>query len=250
MPPPSMALLAQVLAVMLVLLIVAAAPALAQGLLPGHLHTAMLQGGIAAVMSRRLGMAVWWLPIQFVFAPGLVLTLSLDLPSIWFLGAFLLLALVYGRTYQTQVPLYLSSRTTIEALASLLPKRDGFSFIDLGSGFGGLLRHLSRIRPDGDYHGIEAAPLPFLLSKCRNVIGAGGGRIRWGNFWRQDLSPYDVVYAYLSPVPMTALWRKAHAEMRPGSIFISNSFTVAGVTPEMSLKLEDFEGSTLHVWRM
>jgi len=38
--------------------------------------------------------------------------------------------------------------------------------------------------------------------------------------------------------------------MRAGSVFISKSFAVPGVTPEMSLELDDFEGSALHVWRM
>jgi hypothetical protein len=161
-----------------------------------------------------------------------------------------LLALMYGKIYQTRVPLYLSSRAAAQATALLLPAQPGFSFLDLGSGCGGLLHRLGKVRPDGNYHGIEAALLPFLLSKCRNVFRATGCRMNWGNFWNQGFASYDVVYAYLSPVPMAALWRKARAEMRPGSIFISNSFAVPGVTPEVSLELDDFEGSTLHVWRM
>jgi hypothetical protein len=162
----------------------------------------------------------------------------------------LLLTLIYGKTYQTQVPLYLSSRAAADALALLLPERRGFTFIDLGAGCGGLLRRLSRRRPDGNYHGIEAAPLPFLMSRCRNLFQATAWGITWGNFWHRDLAPYDVVYAYLSPVPMTELWCKARREMRCGSIFISNSFVVPGIAPEMSVKVDDFEGSMLHVWRM
>jgi hypothetical protein len=65
-----------------------------------------------------------------------------------------------------------------------------------------------------------------------------------------DLSQHDVVYAYLSPVPMALLWRKVRKEMHPGSILISNSFVVPGIEPEITLKLGDFGGSTLYLWRI
>ena len=249
-PAALTALLAQVFAVLSVTLIAVATPALAQGQAPGHLQWALMQGVIAAAIGHRLGMAVWWLPVHLAFTPALVAALAFDLSPLWFLGGFLLLALVYGKTYQTQAPLYLSSRAAVEALASLLPQRHGFSFIDLGSGCGGLLHYLRKARPDGNYHGVEAALLPFLLSQCRNVFEATGCRIRWGDFRALDLALYDVVYAYLSPPPMAALWHKARREMRPGSIFVSNSFAVPGVTPQHSLELSDFGGSVLHLWRM
>lgn len=248
LPPALPALLAQLLALLIVILTAAAVPAQAQG--PGHLQWALMQGVIAAAIGHRLGMAVWWLPVHLAFTPAVVTALAFDLSPLWFLGGFLLLALVYGKTYQTRAPLYLSSHAAVKALASLLPQRRGFSFIDLGSGCGGLLHDLRTARPDGNYHGVEAAPLPFLLSKCRDVFGATGCRIRWGDFRTLDLAPYDVVYAYLSPLPMAALWRKARREMRPGSIFVSNSFAVPGVTPQHSLELSDFGGSVLHLWRM
>ncbi len=249
-PPALTALLTQLLALLMVALIAAAAPALTPERLAGYFPWALLQGIIAAAIGHRLGMAIWWLPIHAVFAPALVAALAFALPPLWYFGVALVLALVYGKTYQTQVPLYPSSRAATHAIASLLPRQHGFSFLDLGSGCGGLLHQLGKARPDGNYHGIEAAPLPFLLGKCRGFFMPTGCRLGWGDFWQRDFAPYDVVYAYLSPVPMAALWRKAQAEMRPGSIFISNSFAVPGVTPERSLELDDFEGSTLHVWRL
>lgn len=249
-PPVYPALLAQLLALLAVILLAAAVPAQAQGQQPGHLQWALMQGVIAAAIAHRLGMAVWWQPVHLVFTPALVAALALGWSPLWFLGGFLLLALVYGKIHQTRAPLYLSSRAAVKALASLLPRHRGFSFIDLGSGCGGLLHCLRKARPDGNYHGVEAALLPFLLSKGRGIFGATGCRIRWGDFRALDLAPYDVVYAYLSPPPMTALWHKARREMRPGSIFVSNSFVVSGVTPELSLKLNDGGGSMLHLWRM
>lgn len=244
------ALLVQFMALLVVGLVAAMAPMLGQGQLLDQMQWALLQGMIAAAIGHWLGMDRWWLPLNLLFVPAAVAALAMDLSPLWFLGAFLLLALVYGKIYRTQVPLYLSSRAAVAAVASLLPQQRSFSFIDLGSGCGGLLQQLNKVRPDGIYQGIEAAPLPFLLSRCRSAFGVAGWRVSWGDFWRLDLARYDVVYAYLSPVPMAVLWRKARKEMRPGSILISNSFVVPGVTPEVTLKLDDFGGSTLYLWRL
>jgi hypothetical protein len=64
------------------------------------------------------------------------------------------------------------------------------------------------------------------------------------------LAKYDVVYAYLSPVPMADLWKKARLEMRPGSLFVSNGFIVPDVWPTQAIALGDRVGSTLYIWRM
>lgn len=211
---------------------------------------AVLQGVVAAVISYQLNMPRWWLPIHLMFIPALVVTLSLALSPIWFLGTFLILVLVYGKTYQTQVPLYLSSSKATQALALLLPEHKKFTLIDLGCGCGGLLNDLSKIRPNGYFYGIEAAPIPFVISKLRSMVVTPNCTIQWGDIWSYDLSNYDVVYAYLSPIPMEELWCKARREMRPDSIFISNSFIVPGVKPDKSIKLDDLTNATLYIWRI
>ncbi len=211
---------------------------------------ALLQGLMAGFISYQLKMAIWWLPIHLLFMPAVITMLALGLSPLWFGAVFLLLFLVYGKTYRTQVPLYLSSRDVTDAMALLLPTQRKFSFIDLGSGCGGLLNKLSKTQPHGAYYGVEAAPLPYLISKIRNLSLFSKCRIKWGDFWQHDLSHYDVVYAYLSPVPMGSLWQKACQEMRPGSILISNTFRIPGVEPEKSIPLNDFSGSTLYLWRI
>jgi len=76
-----------------------------------------------------------------------------------------------------------------------------------------------------------ASPLPFALGW--GVLRAAGRncRIVWGNYLALDLAQADVVYAYLSPLPMSELWRKVRAEMRSGTLFISNTFAVPGIAP-------------------
>lgn len=220
-----------------------------------HLHPmlfALLCGMLAALLSHLAGLARWWLLIQLLFVPAIVLVLTLQLPPNFFLAAFLILLAVYWSTFRTQVPLYLSSRKVWKALELLLPQEapgKQFTFMDLGSGIGGVLAHLAKARPDGHYSGVEAAPLPFLLSKLR-LSARPNCKVRWGSLWDCDLSKYDVVFAYLSPVPMDELWQKARREMRPGTAFISNTFVVAEQPPQQTFTVDDMHRSTLYIWHM
>ena len=244
--PTCVALITQVLSLLITLLLLLFFPEQKLSIF----QWSIVQGVIATMISFRLNMANWWKIIHFLFMPTLAITLSLNLPTYWFGIGFLLLALIYGKTYQTQVPLYLSSQEVTKALISLLPKQRKFSFIDLGCGCGGVLNSLSQEQSNGSYYGVEAAPLPYLVSKLRNILFSSNYTIKWGDFWKKDLAPYDVVYAYLSPVPMKSLWEKAKQEMQPGSIFISNSFLIPDVLPEKRIELNDFSGSTLYMWRI
>ena len=248
-PPAMVALLLQCAAFLILRLMV-----VATGLHTSPLEFAWLMGMIAATFSFFFGLARWWLIIQLLFAPSLVLALSLELPPNLFLAAFLFLALIYWSTFRTQVPLYLSSSQVWRALERLLPAakpNSDFAFLDLGSGLGGVLTHLARVRPDGIYVGVEAAPLPFLWSWLRlRLNGHPNSRVHWGSLWNCDLSRYDVVFAYLSPVPMAQLWHKVRTEMRPGTLFISSTFTVPDQSPHETVPVDDLHRSTLFIWRM
>jgi len=246
LPPSILALLLQCTAFVLAVLILR--------LFGFHLAPfvfALLCGTLAAAFSRIAALARWWLIIQFLFVPALVLMLALDIPPGLFLAAFLIMLVVYWSTFRTQVPLYLSSNKVWQALEKTLPAGQSFTFVDLGSGIGGVLTHLSKTHPQGRYLGIETAPLPFLWSWLR--IKFGGYRnciVHWGSLWDSDLSKFDVVFAYLSPVPMEELWQKAKKEMRPGSLFISNTFAVPDQPPQETLTVDDLHHSTIYLWRM
>lgn len=224
------------------------------GLQASPMLIAWLCGLSAAVLSLFFGLAKWWLLIQLLFAPTLILMLGLELPPSVSLGAFLILLFIYWSTFRTQVPLYLSSQKVWQALANLLPAKNvdsGFKFVDLGSGLGGVLTHLARVRPDGFYTGVESAPFPFLWSWLRIRLGDYHNcKVHWDSLWDVDLSTHDVVFAYLSPMPMEKLWLKARAEMRPGSIFISSTFSIPDQPPDATVQVDDLHHSTLLIWQM
>ncbi len=205
----------------------------------------VLAGIVAALLSRRLRLPSWWQAINLAFPPLLGLALQSSIDPAWYLAGFLLLALTSSGVIRTRVPLYLSSPRAAEELAARLPAHA--HLLDLGCGLGGPLARLQRLRPDASLEGVEAAPLNWLISRLR--LGRRA-RVHLGSLWDADLSACDVVYAYLSPAPMARLWEKARGEMRPGSLFISNTFAVPGVAPDEEVELNDLSHARLLIWRM
>ncbi|MEQ1772803.1 MAG: class I SAM-dependent methyltransferase [Burkholderiales bacterium] len=209
----------------------------------------LVEGVTAAAAGRVFGLPWWWVPINLLFFPAIYMLLGVEVPPIAFLVAFCLLLLVNGAAWCQRVPLFLSSDRAADMVRTLLPVQNGFRFIDLGCGTGTMLTSLARQRPDGHFSGVELAPLPYLLSRWR-ILRRHAVNVRWGSLWNVDLANYDVVYVYLSPVPMAKLWDKACREMRPGSLLVSNGFCIPGVVPTQTLAVGDAVRSTLYLWRM
>jgi hypothetical protein len=209
-------------------------------------------GAIAAWLGDRvLRLPRWWIPAQMAMLPGSFFIASFQLPSWIYLAAFALVLAVYWNAVRGRVPLYLTNETTRLALAALVPPRAGLKVLDLGHGLGGTVLALARARPDVTVEGIESAPLPYAVSWLRGLARApANARLLYGNFWRRSLRPYDVVYAFLSPVPMQALYAKAKVEMAPGSMLISNSFPVPAHAADEVKILADRRGTRLFVYRM
>jgi SAM-dependent methyltransferase len=167
-------------------------------------------------------------------------------------SVFGLLLLVYWSTFRTRVPLYLSNAATWRAIEALLPASDAtrpLRFIDLGCGLGGLLSYLAARRPHDRFIGVELAPLPALISALR-LARYPHCSVHWRSFWKIDLSETDVAFAFLSPVPMSALWQKAVAEMHEGTLFISSSFGVPGQPPDRTVTVADSRQTLLLIWNM
>ncbi|SLN44503.1 class I SAM-dependent methyltransferase [Oceanibacterium hippocampi] len=209
----------------------------------------VLQGAVAALLGLAFGLRWWWLPIQLALPAALFAARDLGLPPWLYLAVFALLLLFYWNSARGQVPLYLTNRATRVALAGLLEGRERGAFVDLGCGFGGTVIALARHFPEGRFCGVESAPMPWLVARLRAALsGCGNVRIVRGDLWRHDLSGYDCVYCFLSPVPMARLFAKAEAELAPGALFVSNSFEVPDRAPERIVEVGDRRGTRLLVW--
>jgi hypothetical protein len=243
LPPVLRALLAQALAF-------AALVALARlGLRFPGLVWVLMQAVGAVFLSRWMDLNPRWILMQGAL-PFLVRALwGAAVPAWIYLALFAALALVFGGGLLSRVPLYHASRDAWEKLEDLVPDRPDLRFVDLGCGFGGPVARLAARRPEGIFVGVEASPFTWLVAWLR-CLPRRNAHIRLGSLWRTDLAVFDVAYAFLSPVPMPALWAKARREMRPGTRFISHSFDVPGATPQRVIPVKGRDGARLLVFEL
>ncbi|HTH43954.1 MAG TPA: class I SAM-dependent methyltransferase [Oxalicibacterium sp.] len=211
--------------------------------------TACVQGACAALLSQWRGLAPWWLAIQLLFPLALVLASSLHLPSWIFLLAFLFFLFLYWTTFRTQVPFYPSGPAVWAKVAELVPGERDISFVDIGSGLGGLPLHLARRFPGSRFVGVELAPLPWLISFLRARAGGSAARFHRHDYNDLHFAQYDIVFAYLSPAAMSDLWKKAKSEMRPGSMLISYEFAIPGIASSMTFSPRP-HAAQLHIFHM
>ncbi len=212
-------------------------------------ETSLAIGAVALALATLSRQPWWWRAMHAGFAPLGWAVSQLAIDPGWFLLAFFLLLLVYRGAVTEQVPLYLTNRSTVQALADLVADRPGVRFLDIGAGVGSTLLPLAHQRPDGRFCGVENAPLTWLAGRLR-CLGKANIDWRWGDLWQTDLGDHDVVYAFLSPAPMAALWEKARREMRPGSLFVSNSFAVPEVAADREVTVACSPPRTLHCYRL
>ena len=209
----------------------------------------LLQAVLAVYLSRGFTLNPRWILIQAAL-PFLVWILwGVPIPPWIYLALFLALALVFGGGLITRVPLYHASRDAWAKLEALLPEGPGLRFVDLGCGFGGPVAHLAKAHPDGFFLGVEASPFSWFVAWLR-CLPRPNATIRLGSLWRVDLSGFDLVYAFLSPVPMPTLWAKAVREMKPGSRLVSHSFEIPGTAPQRVIPVAGRDGARLLVWEM
>lgn len=214
---------------------------------PSYAVVAAIQGGWACLLTRWRRLAGWWLAIQLLFPIALYGALTVEVSPLWALAAFLFLLVLYWSTFRTQVPYYPSGKRVWDEVAKLLPQNRPARAIDIGSGLGGLVLELARRRPDSRFEGIELAPLPWAASRLRATLSGSQARFLLGDYEKLNFADYDLVFAYLSPAAMSALWRKAAREMRPGTLLLSYEFLITEKSPDLIVSPKG-PGPSLYVW--
>ena len=204
----------------------------------------------SALLAGFWGLEWWWLIIEFFFPIAVVVALYCNLPPVASLLLFLILFLVFGTTLRTRVPYYPSQATLPAAIINLLPANEHIHFLDVGSGFGGLVFDLARERPEWTLAGVEIAIFPWLSSALRlRFSGMRNIHFDLGKYEEVDFSKFNVVFTYLSPVVMPEIWTKVQNEMVPGSLFLSYEFSVPEV-PAYAEILTAENAPLLYVWKI
>jgi len=204
-------------------------------------ETAFVIGFFAFSLACLTRQPVWWRFLHALFMPLVWAVSQFNIDPGWFLLAFLLMLMVYRGAVSGRIPLYLSNAASVGALDDLLAAHGVQRFADLGAGIATTLLPLARRHPGIHFYGVENAPLTWVIGRWR-TRAQGNLDWRWGDLWATRLQEFDLVYVFLSPAPMTDLWRKAQTEMAAGSLFVSNTFAVPDVKPD---RVVDIEGENV-----
>ncbi len=217
----------------------------------GSLIGALLGGACAAcVAASLLALSTSWRIVNAVLPVAAAASLSAEVPSWIFLVIFISLLCIYAPAFWTRVPYYPTPRAAYSLILAELPTDRPFTFLDIGCGFGDMLFFLSKHRPNGSFVGIEIGLIPWLYGSLKaRLFARTRVSIRFQNMWTEPLGRYDIVYTFLSPAPMEQMWEKVSAEMRPGTLFITNTFEVPAPADEV-LSVKDERCSHLFLHRI
>jgi SAM-dependent methyltransferase len=242
------ALASQLLSIGLVVLLVRLSQLAGIGVVPVVL--VVLQAGFAAGFGCAFSLRRWWIVFNLLFGPLLAMLIKADVHSSVYLATFAALLLLYSNSITNGVPLYLSGRGALVRIGERLSThKSAVRFLDLGCGLGSAVCFLAQLLRNHSFVGVENAPLVYAIAKVRSLFHSNLS-VQFGSIWQIHWGDYDVVYCFLSPVPMPDVWTKAKAEMRPGALLISNTFAIPGVPPHEIIEMNDWRDSRIFIWRM
>ena len=115
--------------------------------------------------------------------------------------------------------------TVIDLVKDLAPGR---RFIDLGSGDGRVV--IKFAQAGFESMGLEINPFLVWWSRIKiKTHGLKNAHITQGNFWKQNLTQYDVIYIFQLNSVNALLSQKFKQELKPGAIVISVDFFLPGL---------------------
>jgi hypothetical protein len=213
------------------------------------LSLVLTQALLAAAFSYFVGMASWWRWIHLCFPIAIWGMSNWHVPNGAYLAGFVISLSLFWTTFRSQVPFFPSRPAVWKQVAKLMPQDKYVRLIDIGSGLGDMPMYIAKVRPECHIEGIEIAPLPWLVSLVRGKIRRSNAIFKLGDYRALDFADYDIIFAYLSPAAMLALWGKARQEMQSGSLLISLEFEIPGLIPSMRIAGGD-NSPMLYVWRI
>jgi trans-aconitate methyltransferase len=159
-------------------------------------------------------------------------------------------ALVVVYSIVTGVPPMPTTAKVSDAIFDLIPAGFDGSVVELGAGWGSLAISLARRLPAAHVIAVERSPVPWLVARAAHaVLRLPNLAIRRGNFFRMQLNDVDLVVCYLMGEAMRHLGPKLRAELRPGSLIISNTFALPGWEPERTIEVTDMYQTRVYLYR-
>ncbi|MDO8474057.1 MAG: class I SAM-dependent methyltransferase [bacterium] len=144
---------------------------------------------------------------------------------IFFIGLLIGIILATRILIPLGIAIFVPSPTlAVKMMVYLAKVKQGEKAADLGSGDGRVVIALAKAGAEA--HGYDINP--FLVLKARKAIRREGleGKafIHWGNFFWGNLSSYDIITLFISPLAMKMLESKLKRELKAGARIVSFKF--------------------------
>ncbi len=119
----------------------------------------------------------------------------------------------------------------VERMLKAVELKPGMKIYDLGSGDGRLV-HKAAKEYGAQAVGYEFSPLVWMWSKFLSLVWwHSKAKLKFGNFWKKDLSDADVIFCYLLTHSMNRMKEDLLPQLKPGTIIVSHAFVIDGLKP-------------------
>ena len=135
------------------------------------------------------------------------------------------------------IPYVPTPEEKVEKMVAFANVKQGQKSVDLGAGDGRIV--IAMAKAGAQAYGFELIQKYARRAKV-NIIEEGlqdKTFIFQSDFWNEDLSSFHIVTIYAMAMLMEDLEKKLTAELRPGTIVISNGFEIPNWK---AVKVEDF----------
>ena len=122
-----------------------------------------------------------------------------------------------------------TKRADYDRIAKLSQLKPGMIFYDIGSGSADMLFYFSK-KYNVNCVGIEIAIFWYLYSKIKSLFYKNI-KIKYGNFYKHDLSSADVVYVFLLPKNYSKIKNKIDKDLKKGAKLILSSWPFENSKP-------------------
>lgn len=141
----------------------------------------------------------------------------------------------------------LTNRKVRRALLPHLPSQGRGKIYELGSGWGGIAFLLAKRYPNCTVEAYELSFIPYLFSKIVHLFySCPNLHIYRKNFFSELFSDATLIYCYLYSGAMIKLEEKFKEELQEGTIVVSNTFTIPGWSPYLTITTNDLYHSKIY----
>lgn len=143
----------------------------------------------------------------------------------------LIFIISFGIPFITGAPFAPSAKKGVKKMMELANVKQGDVTVDLGSGDGRIVIALAKAGAEA--HGYEINRLLVRYSRIKIKMAGLETKafIHRGNFFKEDLSRFNVVMIFGVFYIMDELGEKLHRELKEGSIIVCNNFSLPNWEP-------------------